>query len=456
MNINNFFLNTDSYKLSHFKMYPKNTEKMYFYIESRGGRFENQIFFGLQYWIKNLQNNFPTMNDVEEANELSKAHGVPFNYEGAKKLVEKGHFPIRIKAVPEGTVINYKNVMVTVETTDPEFYWLASYLETSLLRDIWFGTAVATYSYQCKKVIEQYLEETNDNKETLPIKLHDFGSRGVSTHEGCGVAGMAHLVNFIGTDNLTSISFADKYYNSGVCGITIPAAEHSTICAYGKDHEQKAYENIMNKYPTGLLSIVSDTYDLDNAVRNIFGENLKDQILSRDGTVVIRPDSGEPSEIVPKVLNILWEKFGGEHNTKGYAVLNDKVRVIQGDGVSYESIGEILEAVKQAGFSTDNLALGMGGQLLQAHNRDDLKFAMKCSNLEIDGQSIDVYKDPATDSSKRSKKGRLALIENGNGSFSTVAEDYTTGDMNVLRTVYEDGKLQVDDDFETVRSRQNR
>jgi len=450
MNYNNFFLKTDSYKLSHFSQYPTGTTKVYSYIESRGGKFDEVLFFGLQKAIQDINDNFPTMADVEEAKTFTELHGVPFNYEGAKALVELGYLPIKISAVKEGMVLPVKNVLAVIENTLPEFYWLPSFLEPRLLSAVWYASTVATYSKECKKIIKKYLELTSDNTDSLPFKLHDFGYRGASSDTTAGIGGAAHLINFSGTDTMEGILTAMRYYDSNVCAYSVVAAEHSTITSHGKDGEAAAYEKLIDENPTGILSIVADSYDIYNAVSNIFGEKLKDKILKRDGVLVVRPDSGNPIEVVYDVITALDEKFGSYKNTKGYKVLNDKVRVLQGDGIDIEMIRRICENLKTNGWSVENVVFGMGGKLLQDHNRDTQKFAMKCSYIEVNGEGRNVFKDPVTDAGKTSKKGRLALVPDVDEGYKTVPESFA-GDSNLLEVVYEDGVIKRRQTFDEIR-----
>ncbi|MEM5528195.1 nicotinate phosphoribosyltransferase [Gammaproteobacteria bacterium AS21] len=446
----NLILDTDSYKLSHYKQYPPNTEHVFSYIESRGGAFKSTLFFGLQKALIELNKYFPTWDDFDEAKALAGEHGVPFNEAGWRELIELGYFPLEIRAVPEGTVIQAKNVLVTVVNTDARFYWLTSYLETSLLRAVWYPTTVATLSFECKKVIQRYMLATCDSLDGLGFKLHDFGARGVSSEESAGIGGAAHLVNFLGTDTLSAIRCAAHFYNAGVCGYSIPATEHSTITSWGRANELEAYRNVLKKFPEGLVACVSDSYDIFNAVKNLWGDELRCEVLSRNGTLVIRPDSGDPEDILPILLDKVGERFGYSINTKGYKVLNDKVRLIQGDGVNLASLARILEIMSTKGWSTENIAFGMGGGLLQQLNRDTLKFAMKNSAVRVNGQWQDVYKDPITDHGKRSKKGILDLQQ---GKTVTIEPEllFAQRASSDLQIVYRNGELYNTMDFQQIR-----
>ena len=274
--------------------------------------------------------------------------------------------------------------------------------------------------------------------------------------ESAALGGMAHLVNFMGGDTVVALLAARKYYGADMAGFSIPAAEHSTITAWGREGEADAYANMLQQFGQAgkLLAVVSDSYDIYHAVSEIWGKQLRAQVESSGATVVIRPDSGVPEDIVPDVLQRLYAEFGGRVNSKGYKVLNDCVRVIQGDGVDVDSIGVILQRIQQAGFSTENVAFGMGGGLLQKVNRDTLRFAMKASAMQINGAWRDVYKQPVTDSGKHSKRGRLAVIRDA-GVLKTIREDALSWESNLLRPVFRNGELLVDDGFDVIRTRSN-
>ena len=451
---NNIILLTDSYKVSHYKQYPEGTTQIYSYFESRGGKFEEITFFGLQYLLKEfLVGQVITQSKIDQAAKLYEAHfgnATLFNKAGWEYILNNhaGKLPIRIKAVPEGKVIPTHNVMMTVENTDPNCFWLTNFLETLLLQ-LWYPSTVATISREVKKLIASYLEETGD-PSTIDFKLHDFGFRGVSSVDSASIGGAAHLINFMGTDTVAALTFIQNYYGNedDMFGFSIPAAEHSTITSWGKDHEVDAYENMLAQYPEGLVAVVSDSYDIYNACEKLWGGLLKEQILARKGTLVVRPDSGEPKDVVLKVAEILGEKIGFTINPKGYKVLHPNIRIIQGDGVNYESIGEILAHLKNHGWSADNVAFGMGGALLQKVNRDTQKFAFKCSSATINGKEQEVFKDPITDHGKLSKKGRMKLVFENN-TYQTKSLDESGED--ILETVFENGEILKEISFGEVK-----
>jgi nicotinamide phosphoribosyltransferase len=458
-NFDNLILNSDSYKTSHWLQYPPGSEYMSSYVEARRGDYD-VIFFGLQAYIKEYLDKPITTAHIDEAEMVIKAHGLPFNRSGWERLVEKhgGYLPVRIQAVPEGTKVPVSNVVCQIVNTDPEFYWLPSYLETSLLRAIWYPSTVASLSYYCKTIIKAALEKTADSTAGLPFKLHDFGARGASSMETVALGSLAHLVNFSGTDSLTALVAASRWYgmDKDMPAFSIPAAEHSTMTAWGRENEEAAFANMLEQFggEGNTVAVVSDSYDLWNAIDNIWGDALKEDVKNMGGTLVIRPDSGDPAKVVREALERLAVKFGTTINSKGYKVLPDYVRLIQGDGINPQSLGKILDTIIGAGFSAENVTFGMGGGLLQQVTRDTMSWAMKASAVRINGEWKEIFKDPITSRSKRSKKGRLALVQDDNGKLNTVKEEtLADASSNLLRDVFVDGKLLVDDSLTTIRER---
>lgn len=468
--LENLILNTDSYKASHWLQYPPGTDATFFYVESRGGVYDKTLFFGLQAILKEYLSTPVTHADVDEARDFFAAHGEPFNEAGWRRIVDVhgGLLPLRIRAVPEGSVVRTHQALVTIESTDPEAFWLPSYIETLLLR-LWYPVTVATISWHVKQTIRAFLERTSDDAEgQLPFKLHDFGARGVSSLESAGLGGAAHLVNFMGTDTVAGVLTARAYYHEPMAGVSIPAAEHSTITSWGREREVEAYANMLKQFakPGSLVAVVSDSYDIYTAIREHWGQTLRQQVIDSGATVVIRPDSGDPVEVVHECLELLDEAFGSAVNGKGYKVLNH-VRLIQGDGVDPDSIRAILERITEAGYATDNIAFGMGGGLLQKLNRDTQKFALKCSAARVDGKWIDVYKDPVTDASKTSQRGRLALLRHVEyGSVKTVPVPDDVADVegivlplgweHAMETVWENGEFVRDWSFAEIRALSDR
>ena len=457
----NLILDADSYKTSHFKQYPKNTEYVSSYIESRGGDYDDTVFFGLQHFLKKYLSTPITMADIDEAEDVLTAHGMPFNREDWEYILDKhdGYLPIEIEAVPEGSIVPTKNALVQVKNTDPKLPWLTSYVETTLLRAVWYPVTVATHSRECKKAIQEFVERTSDTKDVDAIAdfmLQDFGARAATCYEQAAIGGAAHLVNFKGSDTLQGILMLRRYYNESMAGFSIPASEHSTMTSWGRNHEKEAYENMVDQFGGDgkMFAVVSDSYDLWNALDNIWGKDLKQKVKENGGRVVIRPDSGDPIDTCIKTVEKLMDKFGYDTNSKGYKVLPDYIRVIQGDGVSLKNIRTILEKLEAKGIAAENLAFGMGGELLQKVNRDTLKFAMKASAVCVDGKWRDVYKDPITDPGKRSKRGRLMTLFNGQSYETIPVKDYgKKKGQNMLETVFYNGKLQKEYSFADIRKR---
>jgi nicotinamide phosphoribosyltransferase len=456
----NICLTTDSYKLNHWNQYPAGTEKVYSYFECRkGAKFAETPFFGLQYIIKNhLEGVVVTREKIENAAKLCKAHFGSekyFNREGWEYILNSygGKLPVVIKAVEEGTVVPINNVLMTIENTDNKCFWLTNFLET-ILSQVWYSTTVAALSREVKVNIKEYLDLTSDGG-LLNFGLHDFGFRGASSWESAGIGGAAHLINFLGTDTVVAMEVAVNYYNADLNGLafSVAATEHSVMTALGKNGEEQVVENLLNEYPTGILSVVSDSYDIYNFVSNIVGTKFKDRILDRDGVFVVRPDSITPTHPTPEeemvwIMENLWANIGGTINSKGYKVINPKVRVLWGDGIDIDGIKKILYAVTKAGFATENIAcFGMGGGLLQKVNRDTQRCAFKCSAQYRDGQWYDIQKNPK-DVSKASKKGKLKLIK-VDGEFETVGENDPGEDY--LKVVFYDGVLLNEVDFATIR-----
>ena len=466
----NLILLADAYKYAHHKLYYPGTTQIYSYLESRGGMFNETIFFGLQYFLKEyLQGQAFTQADLDEADGFLQQVFVRndvFDRSKFQYIIDKydGHLPVKIKAVAEGTAVPTGNVLMTIENTDPKCYWLPNFLET-LLMQVWYPCTVATLSNQIKKVITHYYQQTaTDGAEAgIDYALNDFGFRGASSIESAKIGGAAHLINFSGSDNLAGSGMAINYYDAKkVYGLSIPATEHSICTLLGREGELEIFKHVIRSFPTGTIACVSDSYNIFKACEEYWGTELRDEVLNRKGTLVIRPDSGDPIMTLLAIFEILFSKFGFTIDAKGYKVLPPQIRVIQGDGVNYEAIIEIYEALKTNGISAENLVLGMGGALLQKVDRDTQKFALKCSSAVINGKEIAVEKSPTemdahgniTESFKKSKGGRLKLVKI-NGIFKTVNEREHTDLPNELHTVFENGKLVNTITFEQVRVNAN-
>ena len=474
--INNLILNTDSYKLSHYMQYPPGSKNVHSYIEARGSSdpdVTEVVHFGVQSFIKEYLLERITMADVIDSSLFAAEHGVPFNREGWEYIVKahNGYLPIVINTVPEGTPVPIGNQVVSVFATDPNCAWLVSYIETALLRAVWYGSTVATLSREVKRVILDSLRRTSDDPENeIMFKMHDFGARGVSSQESAGLGGAAHLINFMGTDTIAGILHAKEFYEAGACGFSIPASEHSTMTSWGEHCEFDAYKNMVEVYakPQATFACVIDSYDWERAI-DLWTTcppdeemSLTDRVKQAGATVVLRPDSGHPVDTPVRVVEMLIERLGASNNSKGYLVLPDHVRVIQGDGIGKNEIVQILQKLEDRGISASNIAFGVGGGLLQKVNRDTFKFAMKASAILIEDTWRDVFKLPKGQPDKASKRGRLLTLKHHlTGQFVTV--NYDDGDQfreggyeNTMFTAYSSHRGTVKTAFISFdRVRQN-
>jgi len=453
----NLLLDTDSYKLGHFLQYPKGTQQVFSYLEARKSynSMDKTLFFGLQYILKEYLTTPITMEEVSEAYDFACVHGLPFNFDGWRYIVEElgGKLPIEIKAVKEGTQVPVRNVLLTVTNTDDNCAWLVGYLETMLLR-VWYPTMVASRSRKLRDDIYEFCKITCDNpEEDIMFKVHDFGSRGCSCREQALVGGMAHLTSFYGSDTVVGIDAMNRYYNNGdMSAFSLPATEHSTIISWGKENESKAYKNMLDThkdYP--LIACVSDSYDIFNACENIWGDELKQHVEERNGKVVIRPDSGDPVDTPVKCVELLDKKFGSTINKQCFKVLNN-VKVIQGDNVSEEAIYEIFNQLIDLGYSVENINFGMGGGLLvKGMDRDAFGFSFKSSAVKINDEWKNICKTPIGSEFKKSKSGRLILVKN-NKYYETIKEEDNINNLpNELQTVYLNGELTQEISLNNIR-----
>lgn len=454
----NIILKSDSYKISQWRAYNPEMVNMFAYLESRGGPSDSVLFFGLQYYLKEyFAGQVFTQEDIEEADAFCKGHfgrDDVFNRAGWEYILKEhgGRLPLVIRTVQEGSRVPVKNVLMTIEATDEKCAWVVNYVETLLLK-VWYSITILTRSNGIYKDIAAALEKSGDIAG-LPFKCHDFGYRGCTSEEQAAIGGAAHLASgFMGSDTIAGILMANKYYGATMSGFSIPATEHSVITSFGQKKEGQAFGHFLNQYG-GLRACVSDTYNIFDACEQLWGGILREQIKIEGSTLVVRPDSGDYMEVVPTILEILWEKFGGTVNTKGYKVLNPCIRVIQGDSMGPETIKALYDKIMGLGWSADNLAVGSGGGLLQENAVRDLhKFAIKASAVQLkDGSWMDVYKDPITDQGKMSKRGRLKLVI-GNNGYETVREEDPR--PNQLVEVFRNGVVTKEWTFDEVRARAN-
>ncbi|HEY8096630.1 MAG TPA: nicotinate phosphoribosyltransferase [Methylobacter sp.] len=451
----NLVTDADSYKYSHPYLFPEGTASLYSHFLSRGGAFSHVQFVELQAFLKKRLCNKITKKKVDECERLMGPHGEPFYREGWDAILKDydGFAPVTLRAIPEGMVVPTGTAMFDVQLTepDPRLHWLPAHVETSIVRQ-WYPNSVGTLSFHCKKHIFEALQKSSDDPlGELPFKLHDFGSRGASSEESARIGGAAHLANFLGTDTVEALRQILHYYGckSGMPGFSIPAAEHSNRCAWGKGREFEGNRELVRKFlhernsPPGvpkMAACVSDTYNVFNSVENCWCDpDMVDYVRSSGGVLVVRPDSGEPIDVLLKILAIFERKLGMQKNLKGYKVLPNFYRIIQGDGINIDSLPEILHAIMSRGYSASNLAFGMGGGLLQMVNRDTSKYKYAASSAFINGDWVDLFKDPVTDIGKRSMAGHIATIIDGFGQPIRSVRGPRNDD--IMREVCRNGKL---------------
>lgn len=454
----NLIINTDNYKHCHYPLYPPGTEYVSSYIEPRGGEFPVAMFVGLQAFIREYLMTPITLEDIDEAEFTEREQGMHFNRDNWLGILNDhgGYLPVEIEAVPEGTVLPVRNVLVQVINTDPKYWWATSFFETALLRAVWYPTTIGTISWLAKQVIKESLRQTSDHPELLRYILHDYGARGVSSQESAALGGLAHLVNFEQSDTVPGIVAAKKYYNAVDPSNSGPNSEHAGFCAWGRDQEVEAMRNMLRTYAdNGVALLLSDTYDHENAVKNIIGGELKEEIESFPGLVGVRPDSGNVVQVTSDTTEWLMEAFGYTVNSKGYKVLPDYIRVVQGDGVRRDTLRDVFIEMERRGLATDNAVFGMGGGLLQHCNRDTMEFGMKANAVKVNGAWRAIGKEPTGDPMKRSKKGRLALQE-VDGTLKTVPRDSIPPEENKLVPVFRNGQLLKKWDFSELIERSER
>ena len=462
----NICLLTDSYKVCHHYFYPEGTEKLYSYLESRSGAIYNKtVFYGLQYILKKyLEGKVVTEKKIDEAEKVICKHigENVFNRKGWEYILDEhdGYLPLEIKAVPEGIPVDVGNVLMTVVNTDNESFWLPNYLEPLLLQ-VWYPSTVATLSAEIRKLLNFYLHLTADDDSNLDFMLHDFGFRGASSVESSRLGGSAHLLSFKGTDTLSSLSIPVNYYNyPDIVGFSVQATEHSVMTSMGEDDEFKQVCSVIENANNGVLSLVIDSYNYRNFLKNCTKGRIYDKInefldKSEDNKIVFRPDSGEPVSTTLDCLDILSEGFDTYYNSKGYEVFDLNIGLLWGDGLDYQKIRDILFSLKNNNWSVENIIFGMGGGLHTNVNRDTQRNAFKCSAQYRNGEWIDISKNPL-DSSKKSKTGRFQLVRENTGHFRTISlhgnfKLAISSEKDFLKPVFKDGMMCSEISFEDIR-----
>lgn len=479
----NPLLTIDFYKVGHRVQYPAGTEMVYSTFTPRASRLKevkNVVVFGFQafikeYLIKFWNENFfhrPVNQVVDEYRKYVENCLLIKNPDTKhiEDLHALGFLPVKICALPEGTLAPIRCPILTIENTDPRFFWVTNYLETLMSNSLWQAITSATIAHEYRKMLGQFSLDTVGDDSFVQFQAHDFSMRGMSSLESAIKSGMGHLLSFVGTDTVSAIEGAERYYGADVSkelvGASIPATEHSIECSFADDY--KYFEHMITKvYPSGFVSIVSDGYDFWNVIGNVLPK-LKDKILERDGKVVIRPDSGVPELIIcgdpngetelerKGVVEALWDIFGGTTTEKGYRLLNRKIGVIYGDSITYDRAKLIVSRLKDKGFASINCVFGVGSYTYQHNTRDTFGFAIKSTFCVINGIQTPIFKDPKTDDGiKKSQRGRVAVIPDGNGSLKyfdgLLLKDQIPGDL--LRPIFLNGKLLKDVQFSEIKQR---
>ena len=479
----------DFYKQGHYKMYPQDMTLLYSNFTPRKSRIEGineVVVFGIQYFIKEYlieqwQNNF--FNEEKGLIIEKFKRYVDFtlgkdvvNSEHIEKLWDLGYLPLQIKALPEGSLCPIGVPCLTIKNTHPDFGWLVNFLETIISCTIWQPMTSATIARQYRKILDKYALETTGSKEFVQWQGHDFSMRGMSSIESACLSGAGHLLYFTGTDTIPAIQFLEDYYNADIeedlVGASVPATEHSVMCVGMKDSEFETFEKLIDSHPTGILSIVSDTWDLWKVCTEYLPK-LKEKIMARDGKVVIRPDSGDPVDILcgtynmeyeiksPEqkgVIELLWGIFGGVETEQGYKVLDSHIGAIYGDSITLDRATQICERLKEKGFASTNVVLGIGSFTYQYNTRDTFGFACKATYAEVGSKCLEIFKDPVTDDgTKRSAKGLISVFQNPLGRCEMIdCVDWNTENKGELKTVFLNGKLVKDFTLQEIRNLVNK
>ena len=480
----NGLLLTDGYKTGHHQQYPKGTEEVYSNWTPRSNKYapkgcDKVVSFGQQYvfqWLHDYFNaNFfskpkeEVCNEIKE--ELSLYLGTAYDVTHYEKLHDLQYLPIKVKALPEGVEVPVRVPMVTVVNTDAAFYWITNFLETILSTMLWQPMTSASIALRYKRIFKHWALLTDkDNMAFIDFQGHDFSMRGMGGLQSAVSSGMGHGAVFLGSDTLPVISNLRKYYNAkGFVVGSVNATEHSVMCAGTKDDEMGTFRHLMDTYPTGILSVVSDTWDLWKVLTDYLPQ-LKEEVLARDGKLVIRPDSGDPVAIIcgesrtlggtlPKdkgVVELLWDIFGGTVNAQGFKVLDPHIGAIYGDSITTERAENICQRLHDKGFASTNVVLGIGSFTYQFNTRDTFGFAMKATSVVVNGERREIFKDPITDDGiKKSAKG-LVKVEKIDNTYVLI-DQVTPAQENEgeLQVIYENGKFLNRVDLEVIRARIN-
>ena len=485
--MNPLFL-TDGYKTGHHQQYPKGTTLVYSNFTPRSNKYapkgcDQLVSFGQQMVVKQIHEAFEKdffsrpKDEVcgEMKRELSMYLNTDYDVSHFEALHDLGYLPIIVKTIEEGSLVPMRVPVLTIYNTHPDFYWITNYLETIISNLLWKPMTSATIAHAYRKVLTGWQEKTDAERSWfIDWQGHDFSMRGLDSIDATISSGLGHLTSFSGSDSLPAIFGARKFYNEeGFVAGSVNATEHSVMCAGSKEDEVGTFRNLMETYPTGILSIVSDTWDLWKVCTEHI-VTLKEEILARDGKVVIRPDSGDPVEIIcgkkwddeqnpydenvdaieKGVVELLWDVFGGEINEQGYKVLDSHIGAIYGDSITIERANEICKRLEAKGFASTNIVLGVGSFTYQFNTRDTFGFAMKATYVEVNGEGREIFKDPITDDGiKKSAKGLLRVAGD---ETCMLLEDQCTWEDEVtgkLQTIYKDGEFYNQTTLTEIRER---
>jgi nicotinamide phosphoribosyltransferase len=472
----------DGYKLDHRRQYPKNTTRVYSNWTPRGTRVEGQKkvvalgtpFLVQKYLVEDFEPFFAANIDEVCAAYEARVNGYlgpnSIGSDHIRALHALGYLPLEIRALPEGTHVPLRIPMVTVENTHDDFAWLVNYFETLISSVLWMPSTSATSALRVREVLEDGARLTGSPLGFVDWQGHDFSFRGMLLPEGAALSGVGHLLFFTGTDTLPAIDLIEQYYGvpeGYLIAGSVAATEHSVMCAGGKEDERATFERLLELYPEGIVSVVSDTWDLWKVLTEIL-PSLKDRIMARNGKLVIRPDSGNPADIVcgdpnaPEgsparkgVIELLWETFGGTKTDLGFKVLDSHIGCIYGDAITRDRAKEIIERLAAKGFASCNMVFGVGSFTYQFVTRDTYSFAMKATWAMVDGEGRDLFKSPITDKGeKKSAKGRLAVLRDENGELYLVEGATPEQEAaSLLRVVWRNGQFLVRETFDVIRAR---
>jgi len=490
----NPFLATDGYKVGHHLQYPQGTELVYSNFTPRSNRYapkgcDKIVVFGQQMVMREIQDMFEkgffNLSREEACGTIHKEYslylGDDYDVSHIKALHDLGYLPIKVKSLPEGSTSPIGVPVLTIYNTLPEFYWLTNFLETLISNLLWKPMTSATIAYQYKKNLLLWAEKTDkDNKGFVEFQGHNFSMRGMDSIFATVSSGLGHSISFLGEDSLPVIHGAREFYDEeGPVVHSVNATEHSVMCSGTKDDEIGTFRYLMSQFPTGILSVVSDTWDLWKVLHTYLPE-LKEEILAREGKLVIRPDSGDPVEIIcgdpiyttytdelphinedarrKGVVEMLWDTFGGTINDQGYKVLDPHIGAIYGDSINLERQEQICERLEEKGFASTNIVLGIGSFTYQFNTRDTFGFAMKATYVEVNGEGREIFKDPITDDgTKKSAKGLLMVNSAGLGEGIVLGmrdqctwEEETKG---LLQTIFDDGHFHNQTTLTEIRKR---